>query len=547
MIKLLFCVSDFIKDGWNISAILISSVILVPVISILVYLFYPTSDIWSHLIETVLYDYVTNSLILVIFVALGTAIIGVSTAWIVTMFEFPLRSYFEWFLVLPLAIPSYALSYVYTELFGLGGIAYINFKLFLGISGFSINFYSLPGAIFVFTFSLFPYVYLLSKIAFVSQSTAFYEVARLSGSNSWNIFTKIAIPLSRPAIVGGIVLVSMETLADYGVADYLGINTFTKGIFRTWFNLGDHYSAAKLASMLLLTVAVIITLERIARGGSKYTNLIRGHKAHTKIILNGFKSALAIFLCSIPVVLGFIIPFYLLSTFSVKSLHYWSLIDFIELTLSSFGLALSASLVAIICAILIVYAMRLNSKLITPFARLASLGYSIPGAVAAVGILFPLVWIDNFIDNIFIKLFNISTGLLLTGTWVALLFAYLVRFLALAIQSVENALIKIPYSIDYAARTLGYGRRKILTNVHVRLIWSGISVGFIIIFVDVLKELPATMILRPFGLSTLAIRAHELASDERLIDASLPLITIILVCLVPITIMAKNFKITRGS
>ena len=542
MIKLLFCVSDFIKDGWNISAILISSVILVPVISILVYLFYPTSDIWSHLIETVLYDYVTNSLILVLFVALGTAIIGVSTAWIVTMFEFPLRSYFEWFLVLPLAIPSYALSYVYTELFGLGGIAYINFKLFLGISGFSINFYSLPGAIFVFTFSLFPYVYLLSKIAFVSQSTAFYEVARLSGSNSWNIFTKIAIPLSRPAIVGGIVLVSMETLADYGVADYLGINTFTKGIFRTWFNLGDHYSAAKLASMLLLTVAVIITLERIARGGSKYTNLIRGHKAHTKIILNGFKSALAIFLCSIPVVLGFIIPFYLLSTFSVKSLHYWSLIDFIELTLSSFGLALSASLVAIICAILIVYAMRLNSKLITPFARLASLGYSIPGAVAAVGILFPLVWIDNFIDNIFIKLFNISTGLLLTGTWVALLFAYLVRFLALAIQSVENALIKIPYSIDYAARTLGYGRRKILTNVHVRLIWSGISVGFIIIFVDVLKELPATMILRPFGLSTLAIRAHELASDERLIDASLPLITIILVCLVPITIMAKNFK-----
>ena len=547
MIKLLFCVSDFIKDGWNISAILISSVILVPVISILVYLFYPTSDIWSHLIETVLYDYVTNSLILVLFVALGTAIIGVSTAWIVTMFEFPLRSYFEWFLVLPLAIPSYALSYVYTELFGLGGIAYINFKLFLGISGFSINFYSLPGAIFIFTFSLFPYVYLLSKIAFVSQSTAFYEVARLSGSNSWNIFTKIAIPLSRPAIVGGIVLVSMETLADYGVADYLGINTFTKGIFRTWFNLGDHYSAAKLASMLLLTVAVIITLERIARGGSKYTNLIRGHKAHTKIILNGFKSALAIFLCSIPVVLGFIIPFYLLSTFSVKSLHYWSLIDFIELTLSSFGLALSASLVAIICAILIVYAMRLNSKLITPFARLASLGYSIPGAVAAVGILFPLVWIDNFIDNTFIKLFNISTGLLLTGTWVALLFAYLVRFLALAIQSVENALIKIPYSIDYAARTLGYGRRKILTNVHVRLIWSGISVGFIIIFVDVLKELPATMILRPFGLSTLAIRAHELASDERLIDASLPLITIILVCLVPITIMAKNFKITRGS
>lgn len=547
MIKLLFCVSDFIKDGWNISAILISSVILVPVISILVYLFYPTSDIWSHLIETVLYDYVTNSLILVIFVALGTAIIGVSTAWIVTMFEFPLRSYFEWFLVLPLAIPSYALSYVYTELFGLGGIAYINFKLFLGISGFSINFYSLPGAIFVFTFSLFPYVYLLSKIAFASQSTAFYEVARLSGSNSWNIFTKIAIPLSRPAIVGGIVLVSMETLADYGVVDYLGINTFTKGIFRTWFNLGDHYSAAKLASMLLLTVAVIITLERIARGGSKYTNLIRGHKAHTKIILNGFKSALAIFLCSIPVVLGFIIPFYLLSTFSVKSLHYWSLIDFIELTLSSFGLALSASLVAIICAILIVYAMRLNSKLITPFARLASLGYSIPGAVAAVGILFPLVWIDNFIDNTFIKLFNISTGLLLTGTWVALLFAYLVRFLALAIQSVENALIKIPYSIDYAARTLGYGRRKILTNVHVRLIWSGISVGFIIIFVDVLKELPATMILRPFGLSTLAIRAHELASDERLIDASLPLITIILVCLVPITIMAKNFKITRGS
>ena len=533
-----------IKDGWNISAVLISLIVLIPVISIFVYLFYPSGDIWLHLIDTVLYDYVANSLILVFFVALSTAIVGVSTAWVVTMFDFPLRSYFEWLLVLPLAVPAYALSYVYAELFGIGGIAYINFKVIFGISNFSINFYSLPGAIFVFTFSLFPYVYLLSRLAFMSQSSAYYEIARLSGSSPWNIFSRIAIPLSRPAIVGGIVLVSMETLADYGVVDYLGINTFTKGIFRTWFNLGDPISAAKLASILLLTVGIIITLEKISRGKAKYTNLTRGHKSYNKNILNNLKSMLAIFLCLIPILLGFFIPFFSLLLFSIKSLHYWNPIEFIQLTISSFGLALSASIICIVCAIIIVYAMRLNSKLVTPFARIASLGYSIPGAVAAVGILTPLIWIDNSIDNIFMKLFNTSTGLILTGTWVALLFAYLVRFLALAIQSVENSLIKIPDSIDYAARSLGYGRRKVLTNIHFRLIGAGIYIGLLIIFVDVLKELPATMILRPFGLSTLAIRAHELASDERLIDASLPLITIILVCLLPIVIMVKNFKVS---
>ena len=538
---------EYFKDGWNASAIFISSIILIPVISIFSYLFYPSGEIWTHLVNTVLYDYVLNSLILVVFVAFFTAIVGTSTAWLITMYEFPFRRYLELLLVLPLAIPSYALSYIYTELLGAGGIIHQAVFTLFGVNSLYINLYSLPGAIFVFTFSLFPYVYLLSRLSFISQSNSYYNLARLSGSSSWNIFRKIALPLSRPAIIGGIVLVCMETLADYGVADYLGINTFTKGIFRTWFNLGDHASAAKLASMLLLTVGIIILIERISRGDSKYTNVIRGHISNKKNSLNSFKSVLTILVCSIPIILGFIIPLIILIIFSLYSLYFWELKDFIKLVFSSFSLAFLASSISVICAICIVYAMRLNSKLVTPFARVASLGYSIPGAVAAVGILGPLVWIDNSIDNIFNTFFGYSTGLILTGTWIALLFAYLVRFLALAMQSVENALIKIPKSIDFAARSLGLGPRKVLINIHFRLIWSGLTSGFIIIFVDVLKELPATMILRPFGLSTLAIRAHELATDERLIDASLPLLSIVLVCLMPIIILFKSFTKKRLS
>ena len=331
----------------------------------------------------------------------------------------------------------------------------------------------------------------------------------------------------------------METLADYGVADYLGIDTFTKGIYRTWFNLGDINSAGKLSSILLLTVFFVIFIERTSRRKAKYNKNIRNDRPLIKRNLSGFNAYLAITLCLIPVFLGFFIPLITLISWCFKSISYWDLYSFIKIIFSSFSIAFIASILCMACAIIIVYGLRVNYKFVSPFARIASMGYSIPGAVAAIGILIPIIWMDNNLNIFFSKYFNYSTGLLLSGSLAALLFAYLIRFLALSIQSVENAFIRVPNSLDNAAKVLGATNKNILKNILIKLNINGICLGILVVFVDILKELPATIILRPYDFSTLAIKAHELAMDERLYEASLPLITIIFVCLCPLFVINK--------
>jgi iron(III) transport system permease protein len=533
---------SYIKNGWALLSIFLSLIVIMPILTVIFFFIIPGDTTWIHLRETVLTSYVFNSIILIIFVSIGTVLIGVITAWLVAMYIFPFKKYLEWLLFMPLAIPSYALAYVYADLLGYGGFIANICSFIFNDNLKSINLYSIYGAIFVFIFSLYPYVYLLVRQAFVSQSASYTEIAKISGLNLLQIIYKVFLPLSRPALVGGVSLVMMETLADYGVSDYLGINTFTKGIYKAWFNLGDITSAGKLSAILLITIAFIITFERKLRGKAQYNNEVRSNKHLKMKTLNGTSAVFAIIACFIPIFFGFIIPLITIILWSFSSIDTIYSYDFINLAFSSFGLALSASLLCVMFALIIVFGMRTNSKLVSPFARVASLGYSIPGAVAAIGILIPLAWLDNTINNITLKYLNYSTGLIITGSWCALLFAYLVRFLALSMQSVENSFIKISKSIDYAAKILGNSNRKILTNIHIKIGWGGISLGLLIVFVDVLKELPATMILRPFGLSTLAIKAHELASDERLNDAAIPLLAIILVCLIPLYFLIKVIR-----
>ena len=533
---------NYLKHGWGLLSVLLSLVVIIPIFTIIFFLITPGNETWYHLRENVLSSYIINSLYLIIFVGFGSILIGVSTAWLVAMHNFPYKKYIEWLLFMPLAIPSYAVAYCYADLLGYGGFITHNLASIFNSNIKSINFYSIYGAIFVFIFSLYPYVYLLMRQAFISQSGAHIEIAKISGLSVLQIIKKVSLPLSRPALAGGVTLVIMETLADYGVSDYLGINTFTKGIYKAWFNLGDITSAGKLSAILLISIAVIIAVERKIRGKAEYNNEVRSNKRVPLKKLNGVFAMMAIIVCVIPIFIGFIIPVLTLIAWSFDSINIIYTLEFINVTFASFGIAISASAICAIFALIIVFGMRTNYKLVAPFARLASLGYSIPGAVAAVGILIPLVWLDNTINNISLKYFNYSTGLLITGTWFALLFAYLVRFLALSMQSIENSFIKISQSIDYAAKVLGRSNRNILTNIHVKIGWGGISLGLLIVFVDVLKELPATMILRPFGLSTLAIKAHELAIDERLNDASIPLLTIILVCLIPLYFLTKVIR-----
>ena len=532
----------YVKNGWALSSIFLSLVVIIPILTVILFFVIPGDDTWIHLRETVLNNYIKNSITLVVFVSLGTILIGLSTAWVVTMYSFPFKRYIEWILVLPLAIPSYALAYVYSDILGYGGYITKILAIIFDSNIKSINFYSIYGGIFVFIFSLYPYVYLLMRQALMTQSGSYIEIAKISGLNIRQIIYKVSLPISRPALAGGVTLVIMETLADYGVSDYLGIDTFTKGIYRAWFNLGDIASAGKLSAILLITVGIVIALERKLRGNAKYNNEVRSSRKFKLIKLNKFYTSVAMIICIIPIILGFILPFITLILWSLKSIDNIYSYSFIYLVFSSFSLAFSSALICIIFALIIVYGMRTNAKLVTPFARIASLGYSIPGAVAAIGILIPLVWLDSIINKISINLFNFSTGLIFTGTWFALLFAYLVRFLALSMQSVENSFIKISKSIDQVAKVLGASNRVILNNIHMKIGLGGVSLGILIVFVDVLKELPATMILRPFGLSTLAIKAHELAVDERLNDAALPLLAIIIVCLIPLYLLNKVIR-----
>ncbi|MFL2682386.1 MAG: ABC transporter permease [Alphaproteobacteria bacterium] len=534
--------TSFIKNSWAYFSVILSLIVIIPILTIFLFLFNTGDDTWLHLKNTVLTTYILNSLILLIFSALGTLILGVITAWLVTMYIFPMKKYIEWLLVLPLAIPSYALAYVYSDLLSYSGYLILIFSYITNYEINSINFYSIYGAIFVFIFSLYPYVYLLARQAFIAQSGTYIEVAKVSGLNLLSIFYKVAIPLARPALVGGVILVVMETLADYGVADYLGIETFTKGIYKAWFNLGDIVSAGKLSIILLITISIIISLEKALRGKAEFTNNTRSSRGFKYFSLNRYLGFTALIICCIPVCIGFFIPITTIILWSIKSINNIDLYNFIQLFISSFSLALLAAFICILFAILIIYGVRTNSKIAAPFARIASLGYSIPGAVAAVAVLIPLAWIDNIISNFALQYFNISIGLLLTGSWFALLFAYLVRFLALSMHSVENSFIKIPISFDYAAKVLGKSNSSILSNIHARIGLGGISLGLLIVFVDVLKELPATMILRPFGLSTLAIKAHEFAIDERLGDAAIPLLAIVVVCLLPLFILARGIR-----
>jgi len=531
----------FLKNSWAYLSVILSLIVIIPILIIFLFLFNTGDDTWLHLKNTVLTSYIVNSLILLIFSALGTLIIGVTSAWLVAMYIFPFKKYIEWLLVLPLAIPSYALAYVYSDLLNYGGFLTLTFSYIINNEINAINFYSIYGAIFVFIFSLYPYVYLLARQAFIVQSGTYIEVAKVSGLNLLSIFYKVAIPLARPALIGGVILVMMETLADFGVADYLGIETFTKGIYKAWFNLGDIVSAGKLSIILLITISLIISVEKILRGKAEFSNDTRSSRNFKFFSLNKYFGITALIICSIPVIIGFLIPFATLIIWSIQSVKNVNLDIFINLFISSFSLALLASCICILFAVFIIYGVRTNSAIAGPFARIASLGYSIPGAVAAVGVLIPLVWLDNLINNFLLQYFDISIGLLLTGSWFALLFAYLVRFLALSMHSVESSFIKIPMSLDYVAKVLGSSNRSILIKVHARMGLGGISLGLLIVFIDVLKELPATMILRPFGLSTLAIKAHEFAMDERLGDAAIPLLAIV-VCLIPLFILARGIR-----
>jgi len=535
---------------WQPGIVLIAVIFAIPVITVAGFLFQPSADIWQHLIDTVLADYLTNSVLLMIGVGMGTFSIGVTCAWLTSVCQFPGKQVFVWALLLPLAMPAYIIAYTYTGMFDFAGPVQTAIRDWTGW-GYGDYYFpevrSIGGAIAMFSFVLFPYVYLLARAAFLDQSVCVIEVSRTLGCNLWASFFRVALPLARPAIVAGMSLALMETLADYGTVSYFGIGVFTTGIFRTWFGLGDSVAAAKLAAILLLFVFTLVIIERVSRKQAQYHHSTNRYQQLPQYRLTGIKGWIAFAACLMPLLLGFILPATQLGIWAVDT--YAEMVDssFIQLTWHSISLAFSASLLAVVLALFFTYGRRIiGSKPVIASIRVVATGYAIPGTVVAVGVIIPFAWLDNSVDAFMREEFGFSTGLLLSGSLFAVMFAYMVRFLAVSIQSVEAGLGKIKTSMDEAARSLGYRPREILFKVHLPIMKGSVLTALLIVFVDVMKELPATLILRPFNFNTLAVRAFELASDERLADSSTAALMIVAVGLIPVILLSKSISVSRA-
>ena len=533
-------------NKWHFVVLLVAFLCAVPILTVFSSVFKPASDVWQHLTETVLSDYVLNSLQLIIGVSFGTLTMGITTAWITSVYKFPGRKIFQWLLLLPMALPAYIIAYTYTGMMDFSGPIQTTIREWFGWSYGDYWFpeiRSMWGATSMLSLVLYPYVYLLARAAFLEQSIVALEASRSLGASAWKSFFKVALPMARPAIITGLSLVLMETLADYGTVQYFGISTFTTGIFRTWFGLNDSGAAAQLSAVLLIFVLILITLERISRKQAQYFNASNREKRTVRIQLTPGKAWLATFACLMPIIWGFLLPFIQLSQWAIETFDEMVDSEFFTLTWHSLSLAASAAILALLLALLLAYGQRLqNTRLIYFAVRIASMGYAIPATVIAIGIMLPLAWVDNTVDQWLRDQFNVSSGLLLSGTLFALMFAYMVRFLAVSVGTVEAALGKIRHSMDDAARSLGLKPRQVLMAIHMPLMRRSLLTAVLLVFVDVLKELPATLILRPFNFNTLAVRAYELASDERLADASTAALSIVIAGIIPVILLSLSIN-----
>lgn len=536
-------------NRWGLIALIVAAMVAVPVLVVFSFVFVPATDVWHHLASTVLSRYITNTLWLVAGVSVATLITGVGAAWLVTMCQFPGRRIFEWALLLPMAVPAYAIAYTYAGLLDFAGPVQTFLRELFGWSRQDYWFpqvRSLGGAFLMLGLVTYPYVYLLTRAAFLEQSVCVLEISRTLGRGPWKCFLRVALPLARPAIVTGLALALMETLSDFGTVQHFAVDTFTTGIFRTWFGLGDPAAAAQLAAILMVFVFAVLFLERRSRGAARYHHTTTRYRPLPRYELRSWRAALAAGFCLAPIFFGFLLPAGVLLSWAIDTSETILNRDFLILAWNTMMLAGTAALIAVAIAVILAYGNRIGGTPLTRIgSRIASMGYAVPGTVIAVGVMLPFAWLDNSVDTWMRATFGISTGLLLSGTIVALLFAYLVRFLAISFNTVDASLAKVTPNMDSAARTLGARPSKTLIKVHAPMMWGSLLTAGLLVFVDVMKELPATLIMRPFDFNTLAVRTFELASDEQLAEAAGPALAIVLVGIIPVIMLSAAIARAR--
>ena len=526
----------------TVIAVLVAAAIALPVLVVLQNVFEPSQGTWRHLSQTVLGDYVLNSLLLMAGVAVGVIFGGVLTAWITTMCRFPGRRVFEWALLLPMAMPAYVMAYAYTDLLQFSGPLQMALREWMGWRAGQYWFpdvRSLGGAVLMFSLVLYPYVYLLARAAFLEQSDSMLEMARVSGYSPWGTFLHVALPLARPGIVAGTSLALMETLADFGTVSYFGVQTFTTGIYRAWFSLGDHTAAAQLSAALLGFVFLVLLIERMTRARASFYSTSQRKQLRNVYQLRGAWMPLAFVFCAIPVVFGFLLPVGVMLHMALTSGDAQFGARYVQLTFNTVTLATLTAVLAVLLALAVGYAARSASMAVRIANRVAGLGYAVPGAVIAVGVLIPITRLDHVLAAAVESITGSNPGLLLTGGVAALVYAYLVRFFAVSLQAVDAGLSKITPNMDCAARSLGLGPAATLVRVHAPMLWRSALAAGLLVFVDVMKELPATFVMRPFNFDTLAVQAYNLASDERLREASTAALTIVAVGLIPLIALSR--------
>ncbi|MBE7688071.1 ABC transporter permease subunit [Tenacibaculum finnmarkense genomovar ulcerans] len=518
---------------WSIFLLIIVLFVAIPILTVFINLFYGPGETWGHFLEHLLPNYLKNSLILIIGTSILTLFFGISSAWVVSRYHVPFRKQLEWLLIIPLAIPSYITAYAYAGIFDYGGIVAKVFSLKIDVMNHA-------GLIFVLSISLYPYIYVASRAFFLNQSNNIIEASKLLGASERKTFFKLILPLARPAFAGGLVLVLMEVLNDYGAAKYYGISTFTTGIFRAWFSLEEPETAIYLSAILVIIIFLLITAEKWQRRKIGYFNATKNHQKVTRETVSKRLRITFFMIAFTPVLFGFLLPF--------MQLLYWAFLtyeevftsEFITIAFQSFGIATISAFTTVVFALLLIFLSKWNRlSILKSIAKIGVLGYAIPGAVIAVGVLIPTLSLDKWLVTFMKTNFDIKIGFIINGTIMVLVYAYLVRFLAVAYNPIESNSLKFGKSLSEASKLLGSGTLKTFIKIEFPLLKPAILSAFILVFVDVMKELPLTLILKPYHINTLAVKAYEYASDELIAEAALPAICIILTGILPILFLNR--------
>lgn len=525
-------------NKWSVFTLAIVFFLALPIIFIGIELFSGPGETWSHIVKYLLPEYIGNSFYLVFFCSILVLIFGVSSAWFVSRYDFRFRRQMEWLLILPLTIPSYIVGYAYAGIFDYGGSMDLLFRQ-IGLDFIRIDIMNRAGLAFVLGISLFPYVYVSARAFFLNQANNLLEASKMLGVGERKTFFRLMLPLARPAIVAGLVLVLMEVLNDYGAATYYGVNTFTTGIFKSWFSLGEPQTAVYLSALLILIIFALILFEKWQVRKVKFTS----SKTNSTHILRkkpkGIMQWVIFSAVSLPILLGFIIP--------LAQLIYWAVITastvfdmkFIMISLQSFAIAIVSAIITVLFALLLIYFSKWSAiRAIKSISRIGVLGYAIPGAVIAIGIMIPTLALDKWLITI-LGNFGIDSGLIINGTLIALLYAYAVRFLAVAYNPIDSTALKVDNSIPDSSKVLGVGNLKTFFKIEFPLIKTGVFSAVILVFIDVMKELPLTLILKPYHIDTLAVKAFEYASDEMVMEASIPSLFIIFTAMIPVIFLNK--------